>query len=585
MADRLAIEYDSALKDIYKFSSLFTPVEQNLIQKWVDKLCSENQMTTSQNIRNGYARFLSYMLRRGKLIYPFSQDPPPTSLRPLQEILKEQITPRQPQHHIPARYPPKPPVRLCPSYHPVRQAPRPSGISCPPYYPGSSGSPRPTVRLYPSYHAVSSVPPRPTGFSCPTCPLDTSHLATESQFSERPLEVIQGEDMDAIVQEVNDLGDTITLTQMIATVSPHTYDKGEVLKKIMHEEMLHFRQLLNEVYSSKSKDIEHEMARDQIKLRERYEEWRKVMLTRLAQAKRELKKAAPSFDWKEYSSDKNYIHNLFHKGDGTSTTSPEVENQNSARAWRQKYFHKLQCLKQHIKRLRTHDHLYLCQTANERMQEQLQELRRQNQDTQSTACDHEQELNDRNVELAMVALQLRDERDNLSEEVAALCLELEHRGLFRDYQAKRRICLFVYGFAHVERHLVYQWIEKLKGCSYSTDEMRLRNDFMFYLVTNLQSGELRSPFRRAPPKGPLARALVGHYDDADGGESDEFMSSSDTDSHRKPLSQLSRPPASGKFLVPQPMPSCGAFCYLSVLSKGDNGILKFFEKGSGGSTE
>nr|CAD7576157.1 unnamed protein product [Timema californicum] len=550
MADRLAIEYDSALKDIYKFSSLFTPVEQNLIQKWVDKLCSENQMTTSQNIRNGYARFLSYMLRRGKIIYPFSQDPPSTSLRPLQEILKEQITSRQPQHHIPARYPPQPPVRLCPSYHPVRSAPpRPSGISCSPCCAGSSGPPRPTIRLYPSYHAVSSVPPHPSGFSCPPCPPVTSHLATESQFSERPLEVVQGEDIDAIVQQVNDLGDTITLTQMIATVSPHTYDKGEVLKKIMHEEMLHFRQLLNEVYSSKSKDIEHEMARDQIKLRERYEEWRKVMLTRLAQAKRELKKAAPNFDWKEYSSDKNYIQNLFRKGDGTSTTSPGVGDENSARVWRQKYFHKLQCLKQHIKRLRT---------ANERMQDQLQELRRQNQDYQSTACDHEQELNDRNVELAMVALQLRDERDNLSEEVAALCLELEHRGLSRDYQ--------------VIRHLVYQWIEKLKGCSYSTEEMRLRNDFMFYLVTNLQSGELRSPFRKAPPKGPLARALVGHYDDADGlsGESDEFMSSSDSDSHRKRLFQLSRPPASGKFLVPQPMPSCGAFCYLSVLSKGDN---------------
>ncbi|CAG2061716.1 unnamed protein product [Timema podura] len=123
-----------------------------------------------------------------------------------------------------------------------------------------------------------------------------------------------------------------------------------------------------------------------------------------------------------------------------------------------------------------------------------------------------------------------------------------------------------------ERHLVYQWVEKLKGCSYSTDEMRLRNDFMFYLVTNLQSGELRSPFRRVPPKGPLARALVGHYDDGDDILSDEteFMSSSDTDSHRKPLPRLPRPPASGKFLVPQPMPACGAFCYLSVLSKGDN---------------
>lgn len=55
-------------------------------------------------------------------------------------------------------------------------------------------------------------------------------------------------------------------------------------------------------------------------------------------------------------------------------------------------------------------------------------------------------------------------------------------------------------------------MRKLATCNRSIDEMKLRNDFMYYLVLNVQNGELRPPFNENPPTGPLpdiAQLLVG----------------------------------------------------------------------------
>lgn len=40
-------------------------------------------------------------------------------------------------------------------------------------------------------------------------------------------------------------------------------------------------------------------------------------------------------------------------------------------------------------------------------------------------------------------------------------------------------------------------------CTRSIEEMKLRNDFMYYLVLNVQNGELRPPFNENPPPGAL----------------------------------------------------------------------------------
>lgn len=54
-------------------------------------------------------------------------------------------------------------------------------------------------------------------------------------------------------------------------------------------------------------------------------------------------------------------------------------------------------------------------------------------------------------------------------------------------------------------------MRKLSTCNKSVDEMKLRNDFIYYLVLNAQEGELKAPFNEAPPTGPLlecAKMLV-----------------------------------------------------------------------------
>ena len=46
-------------------------------------------------------------------------------------------------------------------------------------------------------------------------------------------------------------------------------------------------------------------------------------------------------------------------------------------------------------------------------------------------------------------------------------------------------------------------MRKLASCNRNIEEMRVRNDLMYYLVLNVQKGELKPPFTDSPPQGPL----------------------------------------------------------------------------------
>lgn len=46
-------------------------------------------------------------------------------------------------------------------------------------------------------------------------------------------------------------------------------------------------------------------------------------------------------------------------------------------------------------------------------------------------------------------------------------------------------------------------MKKLATCNRSLEERKLRNDFMYYLVVNIQQGELQPPFTEPPPTSPL----------------------------------------------------------------------------------
>lgn len=54
-----------------------------------------------------------------------------------------------------------------------------------------------------------------------------------------------------------------------------------------------------------------------------------------------------------------------------------------------------------------------------------------------------------------------------------------------------------------DRQKAVRWMRKLTTCNRCIEEMKLRNDFMYYLVLNVQNGELRPPFTDNPPHGAL----------------------------------------------------------------------------------
>lgn len=104
-------------------------------------------------------------------------------------------------------------------------------------------------------------------------------------------------------------------------------------------------------------------------------------------------------------------------------------------------------------------------------------------------------------------------------------------------------------------------------------EMKLRNDFMSQLVIAVQEGELRPPFNQYPPSAPLNNMIylltgtapgTNNKDSKkNGGAWECDLSSEDTD---KPM-LYRQSPDGGAFLAAQPIPKCGAFCYLAVVSK------------------
>ncbi|KAB0793548.1 hypothetical protein PPYR_13168 [Photinus pyralis] len=116
-----------------------------------------------------------------------------------------------------------------------------------------------------------------------------------------------------------------------------------------------------------------------------------------------------------------------------------------------------------------------------------------------------------------------------------------------------------------DREKVVRWMRKLATCNRTLAEMRLRNDFMYYLVLNVQNGELRPPFTENPPQGPLpalAHLLPGGAEAA--GDEGAWIDSAF--GKQKPM-LYQHSPDGGAFLAAQPIPRCGAFCYLAVVSR------------------
>jgi len=124
-----------------------------------------------------------------------------------------------------------------------------------------------------------------------------------------------------------------------------------------------------------------------------------------------------------------------------------------------------------------------------------------------------------------------------------------------------------------DKQIANRWVQKLLASNKSVTEMKLRNEFMNQLVLTVQDGELRPPFSQYPPSAPLSNLRylltvqppnIGGKDTKKDTEASECeMPEEDAD---KPM-LYRQSPDGGAFLAAQPVPKCGAFCYLTVVSK------------------
>ncbi|ENN81696.1 uncharacterized protein LOC109546522 [Dendroctonus ponderosae] len=117
-----------------------------------------------------------------------------------------------------------------------------------------------------------------------------------------------------------------------------------------------------------------------------------------------------------------------------------------------------------------------------------------------------------------------------------------------------------------DRQKAVRWMKKLATCNRSLEERKLRNDFMYYLVVNIQQGELQPPFTEPPPTSPLpdiAHLLPGGVTE----ENQDEWGDKTGQGGPKPPMLYDHSPDGGAFLAAQPVPRCGAFCYLAVVAR------------------
>ncbi|XP_062547915.1 uncharacterized protein LOC134219725 [Armigeres subalbatus] len=125
------------------------------------------------------------------------------------------------------------------------------------------------------------------------------------------------------------------------------------------------------------------------------------------------------------------------------------------------------------------------------------------------------------------------------------------------------------------RRTVEAWIHKLSTANQSLEEVRLRNDFLFYLGRNCEEGTLLPPFDQTPPPGYVLNSThlmpsLGTEMTASASSRPIYETYSGPSTSAQQLQNaelLKRSPDGGSFLVSQPVPRCGAFCYIAVVSK------------------
>lgn len=111
-----------------------------------------------------------------------------------------------------------------------------------------------------------------------------------------------------------------------------------------------------------------------------------------------------------------------------------------------------------------------------------------------------------------------------------------------------------------DKHLANKWVTKLSQPTFQIEDMKKRNTIMNYLVQQMQMGTLLAPFN-APPIYQSISHVQGIPETGGQGVNFEGLNLPKI---------MKQSPDNGAFLVTQPVPKCGAFCYLAVVSRPSN---------------
>jgi Domain of unknown function (DUF4485) len=105
-----------------------------------------------------------------------------------------------------------------------------------------------------------------------------------------------------------------------------------------------------------------------------------------------------------------------------------------------------------------------------------------------------------------------------------------------------------------------KWVNRLKEFNTHLSDMKLRNQIISELLLQMQTRVLKAPFDKDPRFTTLESIAPMPAFTAENIFPEQFK-----------LPQIMRQsPDQGVFLVSQPVPKCGAFCYLAVVSRPSN---------------
>lgn len=111
-------------------------------------------------------------------------------------------------------------------------------------------------------------------------------------------------------------------------------------------------------------------------------------------------------------------------------------------------------------------------------------------------------------------------------------------------------------FFLTDRLLAIKWMEKLNSFATKLPDLEKRNKVLMSLIVQSQIGKLSAPFSSQPNFNSLDQVPVSDMKD------NELF----PEDLRLPI-VMQNSPDHGAFLVSQPIPKCGAFAYIAVVSR------------------